>query len=134
MSAPRAIHRRWRSRRAPGVAPVVLLALVGLAGSTHAQERAAAECRRRVSDLLAPFAQKARIALLAVDAATDDTWIERRADEPQKPASVLKLFVTAAALDRFGPEFEYETALYLRGEELLVIGGGDPGLGDERIA
>ena len=84
--------------------------------------------------VLAPYANRANIALFAIDAVTGQVWDERRPDEPQKPASVLKLFVTAAALDRLGPEFEFETSLHLLGDELLVIGGGDPGFGDERIA
>src|SRR5262249_33562028 len=59
---------------------------------------------------------------------------EYNADEPLKPASVLKLFTTAAALQRFGPQFALETSVYLAGDELWVLGGGDPGLGDERLA
>ena len=45
-----------------------------------------------------------------------------------------KLFVTSAALDRFGPEFRYQTRAYVRGDELWVVGAGDPAFGDPRLA
>lgn len=51
-----------------------------------------------------------------------------------KPASVLKLFTSSAALLRLGGEFEFRTEFRLQGQDLLVISGGDPGFGDERIA
>jgi PBP4 family serine-type D-alanyl-D-alanine carboxypeptidase len=61
-------------------------------------------------------------------------WFARDADAPMKPASTMKLFVSAAAIDHLGVGFEFATRVYLVDGELWVIGGGDPGLGDERIA
>lgn len=60
--------------------------------------------------------------------------LEHNADLPLKPASVMKLFTTTAALQRFGPSFTLDTSIYLAGQELWVLGGGDPGLGDPRLA
>lgn len=56
-----------------------------------------------------------------------------RADEPMKPASNMKLITTAAALHWLGTEFAFETTLALLGEDLVVIGGGDPATGDPRL-
>ncbi|MBL8880934.1 MAG: D-alanyl-D-alanine carboxypeptidase/D-alanyl-D-alanine-endopeptidase [Phycisphaerales bacterium] len=52
---------------------------------------------------------------------------------PLKPASVLKVVTTAAAIEHLGADFVFETPLYLIDNELWVIGSGDPGLGDERL-
>src|SRR5678815_1991306 len=58
----------------------------------------------------------------------------RAADRPMIPASNMKLFTTAAALDFLGPEHRFKTFLALDGENLWVIGTGDPATGDPRIA
>ncbi|MDA8131022.1 MAG: D-alanyl-D-alanine carboxypeptidase/D-alanyl-D-alanine-endopeptidase [Elusimicrobia bacterium] len=57
------------------------------------------------------------------------------------PASILKVFVTAAALDRLGPERTFSTRLYYSGQisngflngNLYIKGGGDPSLGSQLI-
>jgi D-alanyl-D-alanine carboxypeptidase/D-alanyl-D-alanine-endopeptidase (penicillin-binding protein 4) len=46
------------------------------------------------------------------------------------PASNMKLITTAAALRYLGPLFEYRTKVGLDGSTLVVIGSGDPLLGD----
>ena len=57
-----------------------------------------------------------------------------RADEPMIPASNGKLANGAAALDRFGPDRKFTTYLAMDGDDLWLIGTGDPGCGDEKIA
>ena len=56
-------------------------------------------------------------------------------DDPLLPASNMKLYTTAAALDKLGPDFQYTTSLYADGEiladgtlsgNLIVVGRGDP--------
>lgn len=57
------------------------------------------------------------------------------------PASILKVFVTAAALDKFGPGKTFATGLYYDGAiangflngNLYIRGGGDPSLGSQLI-
>jgi D-alanyl-D-alanine carboxypeptidase/D-alanyl-D-alanine-endopeptidase (penicillin-binding protein 4) len=58
----------------------------------------------------------------------------RSADRPMMPASNLKLVTTATALDLFGPGHTFPTRLAIAGQDLYLIGGGDPGLGDSAIA
>jgi D-alanyl-D-alanine carboxypeptidase/D-alanyl-D-alanine-endopeptidase (penicillin-binding protein 4) len=48
------------------------------------------------------------------------------------PASNMKIIITAAALKYLGPDYQYETKVGLCGDTLVVIGSGDPLLGDER--
>jgi D-alanyl-D-alanine carboxypeptidase/D-alanyl-D-alanine-endopeptidase (penicillin-binding protein 4) len=51
-----------------------------------------------------------------------------------KPASNMKLVVSAAALDMLGPSFSYRTVLARRGNDLAIVGSGDPATGDPRLA
>ena len=57
------------------------------------------------------------------------------ADVPLVPASNMKLYTTAAVLDRLGPDFQYTTSLYADGSilpngtlqgDLILVGRGDP--------
>jgi D-alanyl-D-alanine carboxypeptidase/D-alanyl-D-alanine-endopeptidase (penicillin-binding protein 4) len=59
----------------------------------------------------------------------------RDADRSLLPASNMKLYTTAAALDRLGPDFQYTTSLYADGPvlpggtldgNLILVGRGDP--------
>jgi D-alanyl-D-alanine carboxypeptidase/D-alanyl-D-alanine-endopeptidase (penicillin-binding protein 4) len=57
-----------------------------------------------------------------------------RADEPMIPASNGKLANDASALDHFGPNHTFKTYLAIDGDDLWLIGSGDPGCGDDKIA
>ena len=54
-------------------------------------------------------------------------------DEPFLPASNGKLAVSAAALDTFGVDRTFDTHLALYGDDLWLIGTGDPAIGDPAI-
>lgn len=57
------------------------------------------------------------------------------------PASVLKLYTTAAALDILGADYTFDTKIYYDGQkdgsvihgDIFVQGGGDPSLGSYRL-
>ena len=49
------------------------------------------------------------------------------------PASNLKLLTTSAALDRLGPDFSFRTRLVAHGDDLILVGDGDPALGDAEL-
>ena len=55
-------------------------------------------------------------------------------DTPFTPASNGKIAVSAATLDFFGSDHTFKTYLALDGEDLWLIGTGDPGTGDNAIA
>src|SRR5882672_2153353 len=69
-----------------------------------------------------------------VDLQTARELYSRDADRPMMPASNMKLFTTAAALDFLGAEHRFKTWLALDGQDLWVIGTGDPATGDPRMA
>ena len=55
-------------------------------------------------------------------------------DAPFMPASNGKIAVSAATLDFFGSDHTFKTWLAIDGEDLWLIGTGDPGVGDNAIA
>ncbi len=58
----------------------------------------------------------------------------RNADKPCTPASNFKLVTTATGLDLFGPQHSFKTYLAKDGDDLWIIGTGDPGAGDWRLS
>jgi D-alanyl-D-alanine carboxypeptidase/D-alanyl-D-alanine-endopeptidase (penicillin-binding protein 4) len=69
-----------------------------------------------------------------VELASGRVIFDLNGSRPMIPASNMKLLVICAALDAFGRDYQFETTLALRGGDLVVIGGGDPTMGDERLA
>ncbi|HVT81284.1 MAG TPA: D-alanyl-D-alanine carboxypeptidase/D-alanyl-D-alanine-endopeptidase [Phycisphaerae bacterium] len=62
------------------------------------------------------------------------TLYSHDAGTPLGPASNCKLLTTAAAFEKYGPNAAFKTQLYRIGPDLLLMGGGDPGLGDAKLA
>jgi len=54
--------------------------------------------------------------------------------ESFKPASNQKIVTTAAAMCLLSPDFTYRTILAVRGDDLVIIGSGDPSCGDPLMA
>ncbi|HEX8298020.1 MAG TPA: D-alanyl-D-alanine carboxypeptidase/D-alanyl-D-alanine-endopeptidase [Rubricoccaceae bacterium] len=79
---------------------------------------------------------------LVVDLDTGDRIYESNAYGRFIPASNMKLFTTASALDALGPRFRYSTRLYADGDiqngtllgSLVVRGSGDPTFGGRYTA
>lgn len=96
------------------------------------------ELRARIVTLIEqPKFAQARLGLRIVLPQTSMVIFERDADKLFTPASNMKLYTTAAALDTFGPDFKIKTSVYaekavgkqgvLRGD-LILYGRGDPNL------
>jgi len=92
-----------------------------------------------ISALLDPVLQGRRgaigVAVYSVDRSAP--LYLRSADRALLPASNMKLYTTAAALDRLGPDFQYTTSLYADGPvlpggildgNLVLAGRGDPSI------
>ena len=75
--------------------------------------------------------------MLVVDVSSGEVHYARNAERSFIPASVTKLYTTAAVLDQLGPDYRYETRLYADGPvansilqgNLVVRGAGDPTTG-----
>ncbi len=87
--------------------------------------------------LMSPLLSKADVGIAVVklgNSAQTSTVIFRHESElPLIPASNLKVITTSAALDAFGPDFRFRTVLARHGDDLVLIGDGDPTLGDVEL-
>jgi len=100
--------------------------------------RSLAELRARLREML--DRQEIAPALVAVKVASLDTGallFEENAGKMLRPASNMKLYTIAAALDRLSPDYRFRTSVYsvsrpdasgvLKGD-LIIYGRGDPSL------
>lgn len=71
-------------------------------------------------------------SIQVVDPQSGATIYSHDPTKPLIPASNMKLITTAAAVKYLGPGFEYKTQVGLIGDTLVVIGSGDPLLGDRQ--
>ena len=78
--------------------------------------------------------EKAKYTARVVDLQSGHDLYAVDPDAPFMPASNGKLAVSAATLDFFGSDHTFKTWLAVDGEDLWVIGTGDPGIGDNAIA
>ena len=62
-----------------------------------------------------PYFFNAQIGVLAIDINTGATIAEYNPDMSLTPASNMKLFSTAAALEMYGPEYTFDTKLAYTG-------------------
>jgi D-alanyl-D-alanine carboxypeptidase/D-alanyl-D-alanine-endopeptidase (penicillin-binding protein 4) len=93
---------------------------------------------RMESVLATPGFQHGLWGILVIDRKTGQTVYDRNADLLFAPASVTKLFSTAAALVEFGPNYRFQTPLFRRGEvdahgmlhgDLILMAQGDLAMG-----
>ena len=87
-------------------------------------------------------ASKGEWGLLIADAETGETLYELNADKYFVPASNMKLFTTALALAKLGPEFRFHTTLETHGTissegtlagDVFLVGRGDPNLSNRKF-
>ena len=88
--------------------------------------------------------ETATLGMLAVDIESGDTIIAYNSRKVLRPASTMKLFSTATALEVFGPDYRFQTELQLSGHldtarhyfhgNLIIKGGGDPTLGSRHFS
>lgn len=74
--------------------------------------------------------KKTTFAISVIKADSGESVYSLRPTQPMIPASNMKIVTSAAALHYLGPDYRYETKVGMLGDDLVVIGGGDPLLGD----
>ena len=83
--------------------------------------------------LLAKVDVGIEVVKLGSTAADSKVIFKHESDIPLVPASNLKLVTTSAALDTFGADFRFRTLLVKHGDDLILIGDGDPTIGDSEL-
>ena len=117
--------------------PCVLL--VAVAVSLSATLRAGDELEKKIDEFLArPIYKQAQWGMLFVDLESGETVLARNREKLFAPASVTKLFSTAAALDALGADYRFRTPVYYRGKlndqgelegDLILVASGDLSFG-----
>ncbi len=79
-----------------------------------------------------PLAKRVQFSIHIVQAPSGTTLYDHDARELMIPASNMKVITGAAALKYLGPDYTFKTRVGLLGNALVVIGSGDPLLGDEK--
>ncbi len=118
-------------------------ACCGTKKQSAASKRATAKFAARADALLGTMpTSKGEWGLLIVDAESGETLFEQNADKYFVPASNMKLFTTALALAKLGPEFRFHTTLETQGAisnegvlggDLALVGHGDPNLSNRKF-
>ncbi|MHC4188793.1 MAG: D-alanyl-D-alanine carboxypeptidase/D-alanyl-D-alanine endopeptidase [Planctomycetota bacterium] len=94
---------------------------------------AKADLANRIDAIVSqPSQRKVQFSIHIVKADSGSMVYSHKARELMIPASNMKIIVTAAALKYLGPGYEYKTKVGLCGDTLVIIGSGDPLLGDEK--
>ena len=94
---------------------------------------ARADLTERINAVIsASLQQDVRFSIRIIKADSGSTVYEHNAGELMIPASNMKIITSAAALKYLGADYEYVTKVGLCDNTLVVIGSGDPLLGDEK--
>jgi D-alanyl-D-alanine carboxypeptidase/D-alanyl-D-alanine-endopeptidase (penicillin-binding protein 4) len=106
-------------------------------------KKAAAKFSERAEVLLGTGpAGKGEWGLVIMDAESGETLYQQNADRYFVPASNMKLFTTALALAKLGPEYRFHTTLETSGTissggvltgNVVLVGRGDPNLSNRRF-
>ncbi len=125
--------------RIPGTIALIAAAILA---PTIVEAQAAASWQTTIADkieaiLELPSARRTFWGIEIVDLRVGETVFEHNADKLFLPASNAKLFSTALALRRLGPDYQFTTTVVSDAEpdengmldgDLRLVGGGDPNL------
>lgn len=124
----------------PTIAPAASPAPVAVESKpkTANPTRTVAELQSRITDILRkPELSPAMVGVKVVSLDTGRVLFEENAAKLLRPASNMKLYTVATAVDRLSPDFRFTTSVFAPGKpdgsgvvrgDLIVYGRGDPSL------
>jgi D-alanyl-D-alanine carboxypeptidase/D-alanyl-D-alanine-endopeptidase (penicillin-binding protein 4) len=130
-------QQRERRASSSGGSSIPSVAQVAATRTTSTSPpRTVEELRMRIQDVLRrPELAPAQVAVKVASLDTGRTLYEENAGKLMLPASVMKIYTVAAALDRLSPDYRFKTSVYaparpdasgtVRGD-LKIYGRGDP--------
>src|ERR1051325_10924535 len=102
------------------------------------QPKTLSELQTKISEILAkPELSPAMVGIKVVSLDTGRVLFEDHADKLLRPASNMKLYTVAAALDRLSPDYRFSTSVYAYTKpdaagvvhgDLTIYGRGDPSI------
>ncbi|WP_241236204.1 D-alanyl-D-alanine carboxypeptidase/D-alanyl-D-alanine endopeptidase [Brevibacillus marinus] len=115
--------------------------------ASAAQETESRQLAAHIDKLLAKLAEEPEsrgmtVGIAVYNLATKQYLYAHQQDKLFVPASILKLFVTVAALERLGPDYRFKTEVYAAGPltpggvlagDLVLKGYGDPSFSPEDL-
>lgn len=125
------------SAGAPWVAALLFPFLVGGAdaGGRQPAPEPVSGLASKIESLMRTVPDRGAVCAVAViDLSANTEVYSLNADQAIIPASNQKLFVMAAAIDLLGPDFQFRTVVGMRGQDLVIVGDGDPAIGDPRLS
>ncbi len=103
-----------------------------LPGENQLQTKA--NLAEKIDDIISESLDKrVRFSIHIIEADSGRTVYDHDARELMIPASNMKIITSSAAIRYLGPDYVYKTKIGLCDNTLVVIGSGDPLLGDERM-
>ncbi|HIA03779.1 MAG TPA: D-alanyl-D-alanine carboxypeptidase/D-alanyl-D-alanine-endopeptidase [Myxococcales bacterium] len=96
-------------------------------GRPLVQSKGAKKLRKRLNEMLKKQALgRVKVGIVIADARSGAVWARINGNEALNPASTMKLFTSAIALDRLGPDYRFSTELLGHKDTLYLRGNGDP--------
>jgi len=135
-----------RARRRMGIGALLVLGVIGplMRGEAQPPLHTLRHLHRRIEEILRrPEFATTRWGILIESLDRRKVVFEREAEQLFTPASNMKLYTTAAALVRLGPDFRFRTSVYASGRpderghvegDVILYGRGDPNLSTRTLA
>ncbi|MHC4194314.1 MAG: D-alanyl-D-alanine carboxypeptidase/D-alanyl-D-alanine-endopeptidase [Planctomycetota bacterium] len=106
--------------------------LAALALSICFADVACADLAKQINGIVGRKSQKkVQFSIQIIKADSGKTVYRRDATKALIPASNMKIIISGAALEYLGPRYDYQTKVGLCNDTLVIVGSGDPLLGDE---
>lgn len=129
---PRALAAK--TRLAACLAALLAIPASGrIAPAQFTDDEAVARLKAQLDAILMPQGQPVRVGASVVDLESGREIYQLQGNTLLIPASNMKLVVMAAAVDRLGHDYTFATVLAIHDTHLVVVGGGDPTIGDELL-